>query len=119
MIIPAVRRCDFCGGVIATHQPFTKVTIPMPRAVRDEVRRHVEAEVQPRYKGSPLAGLIDYEAMIPGTWELEQCVNCTATLLPTAAGTMTAQIRATIDRQIAARRATVAVSELAVAEEDE
>jgi hypothetical protein len=107
MIEPAKTFCNFCKNEIKQGNAVVKIALPLPPKLRRDLIGAVEAELTARFKGSPLAGMISVESMLPTTWQLESCTACAYAILPDAQAMVELEVREAIMRRLASQRRSV------------
>lgn len=76
MIKPTERFCDQCEIDIPPGQVYASLSVPIPPSLRAKLIEHISKDITERFKGSPLAGIITPDNMVPNVWQLEICTSC-------------------------------------------
>lgn len=103
MIKPPERFCDQCEIDIPSGQVYATLTVPIPPSLRAKLVEHVSKDITERFKGSPLAGIITPDGMVPNVWEMEICTACIFDKFEKLGDIIRQQVMAALQRKVDAQ----------------
>lgn len=104
MIQRKVMKCDICEQTIDEGSAVSTLVLPIPRGLRDEIQRQIEAEHKQRETaGHPVFGVLFGRPQVPTQWRMEFHPGCVTGFIPDIDRKLSQDIRRVINEAQAAK----------------